>query len=41
VLKRMLEAVGRGMWDASPEMVSELKRLYSDMDDQLEGVAKG
>ncbi|KAF5843565.1 CobN/magnesium chelatase [Dunaliella salina] len=38
VLRRMLEASGRGMWDASPEVLNRLRALYSDMDDQLEGV---
>jgi len=38
VLKRMLEASGRGMWDASPEVLDRLRALYSEMDDQLEGV---
>ncbi len=41
VLKRMLEAAGRGMWDASPEVLARLRALYSDMDDQLEGVKGG
>jgi len=31
-------AAGRGMWDTSPEVLDRLKSLYSDMDDQLEGV---
>jgi len=26
------------MWDTSPEVLDRLKSLYSDMDDQLEGV---
>lgn len=38
LLKRMLEASGRGMWDASSETLEKLKELYSDLDDQLEGV---
>jgi magnesium chelatase subunit H len=38
VLGRMLEAHGRGMWNASPELLARLKKLYGDMDDQLEGV---
>ena len=39
VLRRMLEAAGRGMWNAKPEVLSQLKDLYADMDDELEGVA--
>jgi len=41
VVKRMLEAAGRGMWNAKPEMVAKLRELYADMDDELEGVVKG
>jgi len=40
VLKRMLEAAGRGMWEAKPEVIQKLRELYSEMDDELEGVAK-
>ncbi len=40
VLKRLLEANGRGMWQATPEVLRQLKQLYSDMDDELEGVVK-
>ncbi len=39
VLKRLLEASGRGMWSADPKVLARLKALYSDMDDALEGVA--
>ncbi len=38
VLKRMLEAAGRGMWNAKPEVVAKLRELFSEMDDELEGV---
>lgn len=38
VLRRMLEAAGRGMWKAKPEMIQRLRELYADMDDELEGV---
>ncbi len=34
----MLEAAGRGMWNAKPEVISQLRELYADMDDELEGV---
>lgn len=40
ILKRMLEASGRGMWNAKPEVVDKLKELFSEMDDQLEGVTR-
>ena len=38
VLRRMLEAAGRGMWDADEETLAELKQLYAEADDELEGV---
>ena len=39
ILQRMLEASGRGMWDADEGTINKLKELYSDMDDELEGVS--
>ncbi len=41
VLKRMLEAQGRGMWKAKPEVIEKLREMYAEMDDELEGVAGG
>lgn len=38
VLKRMLEASGRGMWNADEETIAKLQTMYQDMDAQLEGV---
>ena len=38
VLRRMLEAAGRGMWDADDETLTQLKNLYSETEDELEGV---
>ena len=38
VLKRMLEAAGRGMWDADEDVLDELRALYSETEDELEGV---
>lgn len=38
VLRRMLEAAGRGMWTPDNDTLDQLRQLYSDMDDQLEGV---
>ena len=40
ILGRMLEAHGRGMWTVNPDLLARLKKLYGDMDDQLEGVTK-
>ena len=34
----MLEAAGRGMWQADPDTLDRLRELYSEMDDELEGV---
>lgn len=39
VLRRCLEAVGRGMWAPDEAVVQELRRRYAEMDDELEGVA--
>ncbi|GIL67983.1 hypothetical protein Vafri_21239 [Volvox africanus] len=41
VVRRMLEAAGRGMWSPSQEQLEQLRALYSDLDDQLEGVTQG
>ena len=38
VLRRLLEAAGRGLWAADPQMVERLKELYADADDTVEGV---
>jgi magnesium chelatase subunit H len=38
VLRRMLEASGRGMWDADEETLAQLRDLYSETEDELEGV---
>lgn len=38
LLKRMLEASGRGMWSPDEATLEQLKSMYSDMDAQLEGV---
>lgn len=37
----MLEAAGRGMWSPNKDQLAQLKSLYSEMDDQLEGVTGG
>ena len=33
VVRRLLEASGRGMWDADEETIEKLKSLYADADD--------
>ena len=36
VVKRMLEAANRGMWDATPERLAKLRELYAQADEELE-----
>jgi magnesium chelatase subunit H len=35
---RLLEASDRGFWDADPATLEQLKEIYADLEDQLEGV---
>lgn len=39
ILKRMIEASGRGMWNPDEATLDRLKAMYSDMDDTLEGLS--
>ncbi|BAQ64020.1 magnesium chelatase subunit H [Geminocystis sp. NIES-3709] len=39
IVGRMLEANGRGFWDADEEKLDKLKDLYEKTEDELEGVA--
>lgn len=41
ILKRMIEAAGRGLWSAEPGVLARLKEMYGEMDDLMEGVTKG
>lgn len=36
---RLLEANGRGYWDAEPEVLDQLREISGSLEDQLEGVA--
>lgn len=38
VVARMLEAAGRGIWDAPEDTLKKLQDIYADMDEQLEKV---
>ena len=38
IVRRMLEAAGRGMWAADAETMHKLQSLYSDLDEDLEKV---
>ncbi|KAL4458671.1 hypothetical protein ABPG75_013536 [Micractinium tetrahymenae] len=40
VLRRMLEAAGRGMWNADPSTLEKLQRMYAELDDELEGIQR-
>ncbi|KAG2494735.1 hypothetical protein HYH03_007247 [Edaphochlamys debaryana] len=39
VVKRMIEAAGRGMWSPNPETLQLLREKFAELDDELEGVA--
>ncbi|NJM40449.1 MAG: magnesium chelatase subunit H, partial [Anaerolineae bacterium] len=38
IVGRLLEASGRGLWQADDDVVDELKALYADLEDRLEGI---
>jgi magnesium chelatase subunit H len=38
VVKRMLEAHGRGMWNADADTIEKLKKMYGDAEDRIEGI---
>lgn len=38
IARRLLEANSRGFWDASDELVEQLREIYGNLEDQLEGV---
>ncbi|KAK9915657.1 hypothetical protein WJX75_002261 [Coccomyxa subellipsoidea] len=38
VVRRMMEASGRGMWNASEETLTQLRSILNDIEDELEGV---
>ena len=38
VVRRLLEASGRGMWDADNDTLDKLRELYSDADDLIEQI---
>jgi magnesium chelatase subunit H len=35
---RLLEANDRGFWDADPATLEQLREIYADLEDRLEGV---
>jgi magnesium chelatase subunit H len=38
MVRRLLEANGRGFWDADPTTLESLREIYADLEDRLEGV---
>ncbi len=38
IARRLLEADARGFWDASDEVIDQLRDIYGNLEDQLEGV---
>jgi len=38
IVGRLLEANGRGLWQADDETLEQLKEMYADLEDRLEGV---
>ncbi len=38
IARRLLEANSRGFWDASDELIAELREIYGNLEDQLEGI---
>lgn len=39
IVGRLLEASGRGLWKADAQTLDQLRELYADLEDRLEGVA--
>ena len=36
IVSRMLEAQGRGLWEADPAMIDQLQEIYEDLEDRIE-----
>lgn len=39
IVKRLLEAAGRGLWDADKDTVDELKDVYLELEGDMEGIS--
>jgi magnesium chelatase subunit H len=39
LVARLLEAEGRGFWQAGPEMLGQLRDIFTELEDRIEGVA--
>jgi magnesium chelatase subunit H len=38
IVGRLLEANGRGLWQADDATIDQLKEMYADLEDRLEGM---
>jgi magnesium chelatase subunit H len=38
IARRLLEADSRGFWEASDEMIDQLREIYGNLEDEMEGV---
>lgn len=38
IARRLLEAESRGFWEASDELIDQLREIYGNLEDQLEGI---
>ena len=38
IIKRMLEAKGRGFWEPSDDVITKLQELFEEVEDEIEGV---
>jgi cobaltochelatase CobN len=41
ILDKLLEAIGRGMWDADPEMEDKLRNAYLEVEGDIEEATDG
>ncbi|NTU82848.1 MAG: magnesium chelatase subunit H, partial [Chloroflexales bacterium] len=41
MVRRLLEANGRGFWDADEATLEKLRTIYEDLEDRLEGISVG
>jgi magnesium chelatase subunit H len=41
MVRRLMEASGRGFWDADEETLDRLRSIYEDLEDRLEGIVAG
>jgi magnesium chelatase subunit H len=39
LVARLLEAEGRGFWQAEAEMIEQLRDIFTGLEDRIEGVA--